>query len=834
MKKIIITALTLVLALTCLFSCGGGGVTVYSPESRVNVVWSPALANETDMDGFNTIVSAIKNYIGDDCRPITDDLNSSNFEIVVGDSNRVSTAEAKAIVLANTPDDGDTESYIFYCKDRSLAIYASSEFAMEIAVQKFVETYLIEDTLVISPELNEFKAFSRTAWYQAEDERITAEEAEDWEHRWDAVQAIIGKDGTDAMKRLYAYYGTDWLNWMAGLYDVDTGAFYYAHSARDYITFAPDVESTAQILYTLKNTGLFSWYDGYWGEKLPESLRVKLLPWLQGLQSKADGYFYHPQWGALIGTAAKGRHLDQAISVISVLGGSPLYSTPMERQQGASGVSTVISSFMDTDAHKSTVVAASSLPAYMQSEEAMKQYLDLLKDQYTDDGKFNSWGFGHDLSSERSQLEAAGIIDYVCEYLDEMQDTETGFWEPGATYNSLSGVIKIATVYSSAGRALPLADKMVDSAIDVILSDERVTQMCYIYNPIGAFSSILGSMKKTDSTAAEAARQKFIAKLPDIIEKTIEKFETFRMDDGSFSYLPGMSDANSQGLRISLGFKEGDVNATAVGIDYITGALFGIIGTKVVPMFRYADYKSFCNNIDNAGAIIKQDIKLELMDFEDEELPPRLTAGGNFRVEVVDDPRENTDSEKVMEMEKTVDGATSGFVVDATTTLSSHTCFSVSMDMCFNSADALGYQFELSLENSLRGSDGRVAYMLWFIVSDTGVGILDYSAFDNQIGEVFYRVPFGTWFNLRIEYYFIDTKHAKIKLYIDDQCVYISENSYYTSYDFENYGYKYVYNYVDKVKFTPWRTVKYNVMIDNIYCEPSVTKTFDASDYTAQ
>ncbi len=653
--------------------------------------------------------------------------------------------------------------------------------------------------------------------------------AEKWESRWDAVYSAIGEESTEAMKSLYAYYGTDWLNWIANLYDTETGAFYYANSARDYIGFSPDVESTAQILYLLKNTGLFSWYDGYWGDMLPESLRAKLLPWLKGLQSE-DGYFYHPQWGTKIGAAAKGRHLDQALGLIEVLHGTPTYGNPLNSQSGVSGVSTVISSFMDTDAHKSTVVAVSSFPDYMQSEAAMKEYLDGLKKEYTDGGKFNSWGFGHVLSSERTQLEAAGIIGYVCEYLNEMQDTETGFWEPGATYNSLSGVIKIATVYSEAGRALPNAEKMVDSAINVILSDEKVTNMCYIYNPIGAFSSILSSMKKTDSTAAEAARQKFIAKLPAIIEKTIEKFEAFRKDDGSFSYLIGMSDANSQGLRISLGFDEGDVNATAVGIDYITGALFGIIGTKVVPFFNYEDYESFCYNINDAAPIVKQEYVFENIGFDGGKIPSNVKGSGKLELSVVDDPR--TEGENVL---KVVDStASNGYVtVDATTTVAADDKFSftVSMDMCFTSASD-GYFSSLYLENSLRGSDGRTAYMLWFNKSGNKIQISDRSEEDNVTGPAFGSVDIGKWFNLRIEYYFVDTQHANIKIYIDNKCVYLSTNTYYTDYDKDNYGYKYVYNYVDKVVFNPWSSATCDVMIDNIDCEPSITKQYDASDYT--
>ena len=49
-----------------------------------------------------------------------------------------------------------------------------------------------------------------------------------------------------------------------------------------------------------------------------------------------------------------------------------------------------------------------------------------------------------------------------------------------------------------------------------------------------------------------------------LIISTAEKVKTFVCDDGSYSYTPKFSSCTSQGARVSLGLKEGDVNASVI------------------------------------------------------------------------------------------------------------------------------------------------------------------------------------------------------------------------------------------------------------------------------
>ena len=59
---------------------------------------------------------------------------------------------------------------------------------------------------------------------------------------------VMGKEATAALRKLYDLYGKSLLDWLASLYDPETGFFYYAGSARDNDGFLPDCESTCRTL----------------------------------------------------------------------------------------------------------------------------------------------------------------------------------------------------------------------------------------------------------------------------------------------------------------------------------------------------------------------------------------------------------------------------------------------------------------------------------------------------------------------------------------------------------------------------------------------------------
>ena len=99
-------------------------------------------------------------------------------------------------------------------------------------------------------------------------------------------------------------------------------------------------------------------------------------------------------------------------------------------------------------------------------------------------------------------------------------------------------------------------------------------------------------------------RREMLLNAPTLIRATTEKVKKFLKDDGSFSYMPHITGANSQGLPVAIyGTNEGDVNATYIISVAVTSHLFNIFGYKVIPMFTPADRERMLN-------IIKEKINL--------------------------------------------------------------------------------------------------------------------------------------------------------------------------------------------------------------------------------
>ena len=410
-------------------------------------------------------------------------------------------------------------------------------------------------------------------------------DAYNYEHRFDEAEAVMGKPAADAMRRLYDFYGKDWLDWLASLYDPERGAFYYANSSRDNDEFLPDVESTCQALLMMKYMGLIRVFDNNYMAAYPEEMSHRCARFVESLQSEVDGYFYHPQWGSKIGSARRGRDFNQSLELLSNFGGHAPYPTALERLSAA----------------QSETNDKSVLPAHLLSEEAMLEYLDKL------DINHASHSFGHTMSSQNNQVKAAGFADFVCKYINERQNPETGLWEDEANYSTLSGVVKVGSTLGGLGSYVHYGDKIVDSAMDVIMSDVDPKYIIYVFNPWGGFSAAIRGAERAECEALERGetpaysvkqiREKIYARLPELIDKTIEKLAKFRKPDGSFSYEQHRSAPTTQGVPVSRGEYEGDVNGLACAMHYPLGGIFGVLGIKPIQMCNYEDYLGFVSKI---------------------------------------------------------------------------------------------------------------------------------------------------------------------------------------------------------------------------------------------
>jgi predicted RNA-binding protein with RPS1 domain len=106
--------------------------------------------------------------------------------------------------------------------------------------------------------------------------------------------------------------------------------------------------------------------------------------------------------------------------------------------------------------------------------------------------------------------------------------------------------------------------------------------------------------RKLDYTVADI-RKKIYARLPELIDKTIEKLKKFQKPDGSFSYEQHRSAPTTQGVPVSLGVYEGDVNGLACAMHYPLSSIFGVLGINKVPMCNHDDFMRLYNQIDAAN-----------------------------------------------------------------------------------------------------------------------------------------------------------------------------------------------------------------------------------------
>ena len=809
MKKLLISFIVL-FAIMTLASCGGQKThtVIFADDVKPSIVYSRAYSTETDREVYNELALKLRDLLPGGFLHNTDETERFCTEIVIGKTTRTVSVAAEKYLNNNTTGDADTASFVIYVADESVAILANCELAMEFAFEYFTENFLAATSLSLPVDFVYFSQFSISGYYADLEAAKDAEYLAEFEKRWEEVESKLDQDGAEALKQLYAYYGTEWAYWLYNLYDPETGAFYYSNSARDYTGFLPDCESTDQALGMLLNAGLFERYGNDWITALPEQMRTLLTAFIQSLQDKNDGYFYHPQWGKDINTSRRGRDLNQCLSILRRLGAKPLYATALDRLENK-GTAAVIEEFI-----------SATIPAsFLDSEEEMLVYLESLKINE------NSYSFGHTISSQTSQIVAAGLGDFVCDYIDAHQNPETGLWEEEANYQSASGVIKISSFYSSIRGAIKYGDKMLDSIIGVVLSDEDSSaQITYVYNPWGALSSAMGSIRAGKDTALiSASQQKIYDALPEMIEKTIEKLEQYRKDDGSFSYYPDRSAPTTQGVSVSLGYDEGDVNGTCCAMNYIIKSIFSALNLDVVPMLGLDDYKMFRETIENLSPVVKIAIDIQTpLDFEDGEIPTRITepSEGSGACKVVADPKDATNSALRL---TSGSGTGTAMIVDASNVYTQLSMFSASFDILVESADA-ALTHQISICNSK--SNNRKAYMIEMSV---GGGILSFSDSSSEAAgaikcDLGITDFVGEWVNIRIEYYPDGEGGANIKVYKNDTCVFISCNHY----DVQK-GSK-ALSSVDRLRIYAMRSPASSVLFDNFSFDASITATFSSSD----
>ncbi len=706
-----------------------------------------------------------------DVRRVTDATAQSGSEIVIGPSNRAATAMALEKISGADPEG---VAYAICYKDGALAIVAVNSLSYKKALEIYYS--LISDG-ELKVATNYCVSINRTLEEYEEDlmDAVRAEDLEAYEHRFDEVRAVLDEAGFAAVLALYEdFLGEDVYLWYSSLYDPDVGAFYYSDSAMGYSGFLPDVESTYQILSDIRASGMLDVYAGK-GDNLavamPSDIQEKMVAWVQSLQSAADGYFYHPQWGSDVNVDRQGRDLGWAINILGWFDAKPLYPTALDRLQGTKATSAV---------SKVIAVAAND---HLKSEEAFKAWLYAQEDAI----KENSHSTGHKISAQASQIVAAGFGDIACDFFDKIQkdiydeqvaagEPPTGLWQRGLNYTAITGLYKIGIIYNEAGRVANYLDLCVDSGIAVVLSDADTGPIIDVYNPWSGLNMAISMMEKTGGYDLEAAYVKVRASFAQMMDVTLEKMSEYRKDDGSFSYYKERSSANMYGSSISLGLDEGDVNATHLMFGSMASAMFNAIGIARPKTYSCADMDVFFGELESAGSIVKTEVDSKVdYDFEDlseGECPPAVTGG-----EAVIDP-ENQGNTVLMF------NSVSGVKDNATFNVNFGSSWSCAY---FDTRIRLSDVSHTTAKDNIpthqirfASNDSNYVYMLTLTVKGGRVIIGDNSSTSagGEVGANLSSLPLGEWCDLRVEVYSGDSDSFRVKVYLNGHCLIIRDNFY--------------------------------------------------------
>ena len=425
---------------------------------------------------------------------------------------------------------------------------------------------------------------------------------------WEELEKIAPAEVVESLKKLNSFYdGRKMACWLAGLYDPEIGGFYYSNSARDHEGFAPDLESTVQLLAWCEANGAFR---GPAKSKIPADIAEKLVKFAKDMQSDVDGCFYHPQWSHMqVGIARSGRDISWGNKLISMFDGQPNYDVP----GGAKGI---LGAPKGVDS-KNGASAARKVVADFSSHEAYAKWIA----EFNSTIKENS-GNAHNMNAMYSEIRGRGFVKDTLDYLDRIQDevyreqiaageTPTGLWQKPIDYHAVWGLLKFMPFYndSTDGRAIKYAKEIVASCVKVIaLPPVGTYYMNDMMNQWRGIVSLLGNIEKYNPELLPELFEITRANAKELVDNSLAKILPFKREDSSFSYkLDGHSLSNIYGTPISLGLTEGDVNASGLCSSMYRG-VFECLGYPVVPLCDVEDGDMFIDIITHKAPIEKRPV----------------------------------------------------------------------------------------------------------------------------------------------------------------------------------------------------------------------------------
>ncbi len=859
MKKILAVILTMV-SLVLLFGCkvgpssneenqhGGSQSDAFPSGSSLQVVFNGEWETQLRTDVFSALVYGLE------LNPkfVDDTTSKSEIEIVIGKTNRaISDTAYKKLNRIEKENDSDV-AYLIYVEGNSIAMaYDDDKHGINAALISNIN-YFVE---FVVPALQEGTLADGVIYKGALDPIAYQKELDQKERdqQWQWLEVAAGKEVVDATRQYYALYSDSLLSWLADLYDPVTGAFYYSNSGRNTEGYLPDIEATFHALSMIESSGMID-HLGANFKNLPEWFLKKMAIWVKDMQDP-NGYFYHPQWGKELTDTKpnrRGRDLSYGSAIMQAGGLTPTYDTPSGwrgdytlsdgtkvDKYGNSIVSptSAITAKLSVGVVKAVskiVPTAGAYSAHLQSAASLKAYLDTL------DIRNDSYSVGNMLSNQVGEIKqrdkelGGSLIPIIEQWLYKNQNPKNGMWEwrsdsdPSySDYDGVDGILKLLTVFNGLGIEYPNPIPATESIVKSIYTEDAPPSVCQPYNAWYAMEDLFKNLRAHSKNLSETNRviSEIVARLradaPNLIKHTADKVAIFIKQDSSSSFAPTQSSATSQGMRVAVPqTNEGDTNATLINTFGTLNHMFNVLGWSEPSMFGKGDYYLFMDRIENLGEIIKdEEPPLEPIDFESDTLNQ---TPGTVSLEkcnssgdkvVIEDP---TGSSKgnVFKFESTPDGHDSLFLPCQNANLTA-SCYIFESDLYF-STEQEGYFSRIYIDTS---------YTIGIVIYDGVIHFIDTTStgtnrFEQDLG---FTAKLEEWFNLRIEYYAGDVETVRMKIYLNGECVAVSDS-------FNDEGYGVPRPFYAQAKIEAFTSAKMTVLLDNLLVNKSNAVYKEESD----
>lgn len=745
---------------------------------------------------------------------LSESQNTGSNELFIGRCDTPLSNKAYSLLeryeSVEDSDSAYTVRVLVYSDAKSVAIaYSDCDSSIDYSAQVIKKALsLFKEDYVKQNQAIDFKrGLSKMYVFDGleEQERLDSERQN---AAWNLILTQADEETVEALKDMYTLFSPEMLEWLADLYDPETGGFYYSNSGRNSEGFLPDIESTSQVIDILRLSGALDSYGGDPARALPDWLKKQLVAFIKERQDP-NGYFYHPQWTRDMVDARisrRSRDLTKALTLLSYLDAKPTYDVLDVEGDGRLADGSPIgfnkpmsySKVTEPIRHESATLAVSAVmptsgaavPSHIASKEAFESYL------YGLDIKNNSYTIGNDLASQAAEikardeyLESVGadyrLKDILQDWLFKNCYETTGHWSPYANYDGLNGFMKISAACSSLRIPLKYPEAAARSAIDAITTDEYNLTVCYAYNTwfsINNIINILNTCHPEDEAERIIAsiRQTLRENAPELVLATLKKQAIFLRDDGSFSYNETQTSSTSQGMPVAVpGTLEGDVNATLICLADTCYQMFSALDYSMPPIFGQADFIRFVDRVEKLGAIVKEEEKITVAeaDFDDERVGDttsslKISSDTDSTFKVIKDTRAAHKGGNVLEFNATAGGGKRvRLPMDLSANPLSH-CYVFEGEFNFKSAPT-GMFATLQV--------GPNCYLISFAMYDGTVYLYEQTSdgANSQITDLKTGIPLGTWFDIKVEFYYTATADdVRIKLYVDGELISVSDRFY--------------------------------------------------------